>query len=247
MSRVRIVLLSVLCVAAAAVPASASLIFDATIPVSGVGFGNIPRDLTIQGNPNKTTESGCVSITSGGAIAFTCRGTDASNDPNGVIPVGGDDPPPLADNQKYGIPTAASLGITQASQIQIIADFTEPNGNSANVTDLTLKFYRTFNGVTTFVGSIDGQQNFPSTIPGNGQAGFGFKVSPDEYAYVNGLLGLGNISFALESTITNVAGGPESYFIRNGSASTVPEPASIALLGSGLFGVVQAARRRRRS
>ena len=240
--------LGLTCLVGAAAPASASLIFDVTIPVSGAGFGNIPRDLTFQGSGNPGyTESGCVGISAAGAITFTCMGADAAFDPNGVTDLGGDDVNPLADNQKYGIPTAASLGITAANQIQIIVDFTEPSGDHANVTDLTLKFYRRDNltNTTTLIGSIDGSHDFPTTIPGNGQAGFAFVVSQPEWAYVNGLLAQGNISFALESTVTDAGGGPESYFIRNSGAAPVPEPASLVLFGSGLAAVVRTLRKKR--
>ena len=50
-------------------------------------------------------------------------------------------PNPLTAGLKYGIPTIGSLGITTANQIGILFNATEPGGNSANVTDLTLKFY----------------------------------------------------------------------------------------------------------
>src|SRR4051812_6912570 len=101
-------------------------------------------------------------------------------------------PNPHADNQKYGIPTIGSLGITSANQIAILFNATEPGGNSANVLDLTLKFY-TSSG--TFLGAIDGQQNFNTgTNPGNGVAGFTFVVDQAQQSYVNGLLALGGIS-----------------------------------------------------
>ena len=96
--------------------ASASLVYNSTIHVSGQGFGAVPRHLTIQATGNQNTESGCVGVNSSGAIVVGpagCTG-DALIAPNGVIPTGGDEPNPLSDNQKYGIPTLGSLGITNA-------------------------------------------------------------------------------------------------------------------------------------
>ena len=66
----------------------------------------------------------------------------------------------VADDQKYGIPTTGSLGITSASQIGVLFNATEPAGDSINVQDVTLKFYTS---AGTFLGAIDGQQNFASS------------------------------------------------------------------------------------
>jgi len=169
------------------------------------------------------------------------------HDFNGVQTQSGLDdlPNPLADDQKYGIPTIGSLGITTASQIGVLFNATEPGGNSVNVTDVTLKFY-TSGG--TFLGAIDGAQNFADSNPGNGVAGFTFVVSADEQAYVNGLLAAGGAgtTLALESTITDFAGGPESFLIYNLSTAPIPEPETYALMiaGLGLIGFVAHRRRK---
>ena len=215
-----------------------SLVFDSTIFVSGAGFGNINRDLTVHGRGNDPTTSGCVGL-SGGSLTFgTCISDASVFDSNGVTNVGGDEPNPLADNQKYGAPTLASLGITDASQIQIIFDATQGGGGSVTITDLTLKFY----GINDqFVGAIDGQHTFASTIPGNGGAGFAFVVSADERAQVNSYLA-STSRLALEASFSGTGGGPESFFIRageggGGGGGEIPEPSTYMTLGGGFAGL----------
>jgi len=73
---------------------------------------------------------------------------------------------------------------------------------------------------------------------------------------VNGLIAP-NVILALESTITGVSGGPESYLIANlGTAppcigctpnptADLPEPATLALFGTALAGLGFFGRRRK--
>lgn len=230
--------------------ATASLIYDPTIVVNekGEGFGNVPRVLTIQAQGNNSTESGAVGVGAGGVITFGIPvATEFVHDSNSVTNAAGqgDLANPTSDNQKFGIPTTGSLGITLANQIGILFNAVEPDGNGVNVTDLTLKFYGASGNL---LGAIDGQYNFPGTQAGNGSAGYVFKVSSDEESFVNGLLATGGATtiLALESTITNVKGGPESYAIFNRNAGVtdvvppsgnVPEPGTIAIFGLGLLGM----------
>jgi hypothetical protein len=231
--------------------ASASLIYDSSIAVSGQGFGNVPRDLTIQATgQNKTgTESGCVSGV-GGVFAggpTSCISDVSVHDGNSHSNVGGDEVNPLADNQKFGIPTLGSLGITDPSQIRILFNVDEPSGDSANVVDLTLKFYNG-NGL---VAAIDGSQNFASTDPGNGKAGFVFVVDSAERTWLSNnvfnLLNFGDFNLALEATISDIAGGPESFVILAADPTTfsVPEPGTLPLFAVGILGVWLALRQRR--
>jgi len=222
-------------------PAAAGLIYDASIVLSAQGFANAPRDLTVQRTGSTTSpESGCISaaggVLSGGSAA--CLGADAAMMGNGVVNAGGDEVNPLFDNQKFGIPFESDRGITTAQDIGILFNATEPGSGGVNITDLTLKFY--LNGI--LIGSIDGEHNFGTTNPGNGVAGFVFRVDSVQAPYVNGLLSRGNIQFALESTMTGTAGGPESFRIFNLNGpevtpvGTVPEPASLLLFGLAALG-----------
>ncbi len=226
----------------AASTASAGLVYDAAILAPAQGFGTAPRVLTLQGSG--TTESGGVGVAPGGGIVVGSTIGDAGVfQGNGISNQSGtgDLVNPLSDNQKYGIPTAGSLGITSANQIAILFNATEPAGNSVNVIDVTLKLYT---GAGVLLGAIDGGFNFLSSNPGNGVAGFAFVVDAAQQAQVNTWLtagGAGTI-FALEATVADVAGGPESFLIYNTTAQppvNVPTPATAALLGLGLLALAR--------
>ena len=221
--------------------ASASLIYDASIVLSAQGFGTAPRDLTVDrtGQPNNPNpQSGCVSV-SGGTFAVgssACMGMDAAFMGNTMVNLGGDEPSPLFDNQKYGAPSETDRGITSAADIGILFNATEPGGDAINVTDLTLKFY---SQAGVLLGSIDGSQNFLNSNPGNGVAGFVFRVDEAQQPYVQNILDSGNVRFALESSFTGFGGGPESYrIISLGSSQSVPDGgATLLLLGAALTGL----------
>jgi hypothetical protein len=232
--------------------ASASLIYDSSILAPAQGFGTAPRDLTLQATGQDATESGGLAAGSGGAMLFGSVIADGSvYRGNGVSNLAGTTsmPSPRVDDAKYGIPTIGSLGITSADQIGVLFNATEPGGDSINVLDVTLKFY-TSGG--SFLGAIDGEHNFASSNAGNGVAGFTFVVDQIQRAQVNEWLSAGGsgTTLALEASIKDFAGGPETFLIYNlsaapiGDVNSVPEPGTLALLGLGLVGVGMARRRK---
>jgi hypothetical protein len=129
--------------------------------------------------------------------------------------------------------------------INLLFNATEPGGDGVNVMDVTLKFY---NSAGTFVGAIDGSQNFPSTFTGNGNAGFVFTVSAGEQPTVNGFIAAAGQGgrIALETTISGAAGGPESFSAFNpGVTPPVPELSTWGMMVLGFAGVGFLAYRRK--
>lgn len=235
----RLAAFAVLAAGTAALPqgAAANLIYDSAILVPAQGFGNAPRLLVEQETGNgDDVESGCVSV-SGGAIAIgsgSCIADSQVFQGNAFSNFGGDEANPQADNQKFGIPTLGELDWDSAADIGLIFNATEPGGNAVNINDVTLKFYQGDN----LLAAIDGSQQFGSTNPGNGVAGFTFVVDEQQQAFLNSsvfaLPNFSDIRIALESTISDAQGGPESYLAvnldRGGPPTPVPAPA-----GAGLF------------
>jgi hypothetical protein len=226
-------------------PAMAGLIYDSTISISAQGFGNAHRALTVQETGNgDDIQSGCISVAADGSLlggSDACLGTDARSG-NGRLNLGGEEVSPLSDNQKFGIPTLGDLNYDEASDIRIVFNATEPQAakfQSINVMDLTLKF---LDGASLLL-ALDGAQQFGSTVPGNGSAGFVFRISDAMWDEVDGLIfaagGYADFRVALEATLAGAQGGPDSFrFIAAAPDSVaVPEPAALTLLGLGLLAV----------
>jgi hypothetical protein len=227
--------------------ANASLVQNGTVDLTGQGFGNAPRLLTIQATGSANTESGAIGISNGTLVGLTPGISDSLvAGGNGITNAGGNTANPLSDNQKFGIPTLSELGWTSGANVGLLFNATEPGGDGLNVTDVTLKFYNGNNVVT----AIDGNFSLASTEPGNGKAGFLISVDQAQQQVLNNTVfnqqGFGNYRIALESTITGVGGGPESYSAL-GVQPAVPEPQTYAMMlaGLGLLGFARIRRNRR--
>jgi len=225
--------------------ANASLVLSGQTDLTGQGFGNAPRLLTEQAHAANTTESGAMGILNGQIIDLQPGISDSLvHDGNGVTNAGGDLANPLTDNQKFGIPTLGELGWTSGAHVNLLFNATEPSGDGVTINDVTLKFY---NG-NTVVGAIDGNFSLANTIVGNGQAGFLLTVDAAERTWLNqnifALPGSSNFRIALESTISGVAGGPESF---SAITQAVPEPQTYAMMlaGLGLLGFARIRRSRK--
>jgi hypothetical protein len=236
----------------ASVDASADLIQSGRLDLSGQGFGNAPRLLTIQAHGNASFESGAIGIVDGALVALTPGISDSLvYSGNGVTNMGGDEVNPLSDNQKFGIPTLGELNWSSGANVGLVFNATEPGGNGLVVDDVTLKFYDGNN----VIAAIDGSFALDATDTGNGGAGFLIKVDDEQQTFLNGAVfaqaGFLNFRIALEASISGVHGGPESFsaIIANGDTviSPVPEPETYAMMLAGLGLLGFTVRRRNRA
>ena len=209
--------------------ASAHLIDLGQVNLTGQGFGNIVSVLEVHsvGNdPTPDTEAGDVS--------------PAGVDQLGALPGGGtpDDASSVAVKTKTV--TFGEIGVTNASNFQLIFNATEPGNAGANDIKLDALRLTVYNPAGNTLKSFDllSAINYPTTLQGQGKAGFGIGLSSDEWADFQSVISPNN-QIGLQASLTNFSGGPEDFSVR-----AVPEPEGWAMMVAGLFAIGAMARRR---
>lgn len=220
--------------------AGAELVYNGLVDLGGTGLGAVNTILTIANTPS---EKGCVSwngstTVEGATVGGTgqCVGT---GDQNG-----------LNSTQLLSV-----TGVTTGSNFAILFNPAEPgNDQSVTLNSLTALFYNNA-GALIYSANLQASnqnQTFNSADQGTGNTGFEFILSQGEalalQAFITSL-GTGNIHVGLASSLgipVSSDGAHETFFVFNSNLATAtPEPSTIALTATGLFGLVGFARRRR--
>lgn len=219
--------------------ARADLVLVGPVTIGGTGLGTVNTVLTIQSQGSSSTEQGCVGRSGASDVIgnFATSGCTAATNTD-----------VLTGASQTQTRTLAEAGITSGSTFAILLNASEPGGNGMTVTSVVATFYNTTGG--TFTASFLTPTSFPTTQTGTGNTGLEFTLNATQaaalQAFITAAGGTGNVRVGIATQLADVTGGNETFFVFNsGVASVVPEPSTIVLTASGLFGLAGFVRRRR--
>lgn len=233
----RILAVGVLVLAASNFAKADSFVLNGPASFSGQGFGTLINLLDLHHNG---TEAGAVTP------------TNASNlgDFGGCSVHSGIELCGNATNTSAVVTAAdlASIGITSASTFGLLYNVNQ-QGNDLNTflnspTPFTVYFYNS-SGTLLFSASYGGTTAPFPPIGGNGQGTSGYLFTLDGTQFGSNF---SDISFiGMSGTVGNPNAGADGWSVVNaGGGTPVPEPASLFLMGTGLLGIINMARKRRK-